>query len=53
MIKPYFSNKGLNLNEIFLSEKGRLIKDPVAVATPMNSCFLNYHTNYRTKTVSV
>ena len=26
-IKPYFSNKGLNSNKIFLSEKGRLIKD--------------------------
>ena len=25
MIKPYFSNKGLNSNKIFLSEKGRLI----------------------------
>ena len=35
-IKPYFSNKGLNSNKIFLSEKGRLIKDPVAIATTMN-----------------
>ena len=27
-IKPYFNNKGLNSIKIFLSEKGRLIKDP-------------------------
>ena len=38
-IKPYFSNKGLNSNKIFLSEKGRLIKDPVAIATTMNDYF--------------
>ena len=40
-IKPYFSNKGLNSNNIFLSEKGRLIKDPVAIAATMNDCFVN------------
>ena len=40
-IKPYFSNKGLNSNKIFLSEKGRLIKDPVAIATTMNDYFVN------------
>ena len=38
-IKPYFSNKGLNPNKIFFSEKGRLIKDPFAVATTMNDYF--------------
>ena len=32
-IKPYFSNIGLNSNKIFLSEKGRLRKDPVVIAT--------------------
>ena len=41
MIKPYFSNKGLNSNKIFLSEKGRLIKDPAAIATTMNDYFVN------------
>ena len=35
------SNKGLNSNKIFLSEKGRLIKDPVAIATTMNDYFVN------------
>ena len=35
-IKLYFSNKGLNSNKIFLSEKGRLIKDTVAIGTSMN-----------------
>ena len=40
-IKPYFSNKGLNSNKIFLSEKGRLIKDPAAIATTMNDYFVN------------
>ena len=41
MIKPYFSNKGLNSNKIFLSEKGRLIKDTVATATTLNDYFVN------------
>ena len=40
-IKPYFSNKGLNSNKIFLSEKGRLIRDPAAIATTMNNYFVN------------
>ena len=40
-IKPYFSNKGLNSNKIFLSEKGRLIKDPAAIATTMNDYFVD------------
>ena len=40
-VKPYFSNKGLNSNKIFLSEKGRLIKDPAAIATTMNDYFVN------------
>ena len=41
MIKAYFSNKRLNCNKIFLSEKGRLTKDPAAVATAMNDYFFN------------
>ena len=40
-IKPYISNKELNSNKIVLSEKGRLKKDPVAVATTMNDYFVN------------
>ena len=40
-IKPYFSNKGLNSNKIFLSEKGRPTKDPAAIATTMNDYFVN------------
>ena len=40
-IKPYFSNKGLNSNKIFLSEKGRLIKDPAAITATMNDYFVN------------
>ena len=36
-IKPYFSNKGLSSNKIFLSEKKRrLIKDPFAIDATMN-----------------
>ena len=41
MIKPCFSNKGLNSNKIFLSEKIRLIKDPVAIATTMNDYLIS------------
>ena len=40
-IKPYFSDKGLNSNKIFLSEKRWLIKDPAAIATTMNDYFVN------------
>ena len=40
-IKPYFSNKGLSSNKIFLSEKGRIIKDPSAIATTMSDYFVN------------
>ena len=39
--KPYFSNKGFNSNKIFLSEKDRIIKDHVAVATNTNDYFVN------------
>ena len=41
MTEPYFFNKEFDSNEIFLSEKERLIKDPVAVATTMNDYFVN------------
>ena len=44
--------KGLNSNKMFLSEKGRLIKCPVAIATTI-WLLCQYHTNYRIKTVSV
>ena len=40
-IKPYFSSKGLNFKKIISSEKGRLIKDPAAVAISMNDYFVN------------
>ena len=41
LIKPYLSNKRLNSNKIFLSEKGRPIKDPAAIAATMNDYFVN------------
>ena len=40
-IRPYFSNKGLNCNKIFISENGRLIKDPVVKATTLNGYSIN------------
>ena len=40
-IKRYFNNKGLNSNKIFLSEKGRLIKNPAAIAATMNEYSVN------------
>ena len=36
-----YSNKGLNSNKIFLSEKGRLIKYLIEVAITMNDCFVS------------
>ena len=38
---------------MFPSEKGRLIKDPAAIATTMNDYFAINHRNHRTETVSV
>ena len=40
-IKPYLRNKGLSSNKTFLTEKGRCIKDPVAIATTINDYFVN------------
>ena len=36
-----FSNKGINSNKIFLSEKKRHIKGHVGIATTMNGYFVN------------
>ena len=44
-INPYLSNKGLNSNKIFLSQKGRLIKDSAAIAATMNDYFVNITEN--------
>ena len=40
-IKPYFSNKGLNLNKFLLKEKGNLVSNEKQLATIMNSFFIN------------
>ena len=48
-IKPYFSDKGAKFNKIFLSEKGRIIKDSVAIATTMNDYFVNITQTIRRK----
>ena len=41
LIKPYFSNKGLNSNKLFLKEKGNLVSDEKELATIMNNFFIN------------
>ena len=38
-IKPYFTNKGLNSNILFLEEKGNLVSNEKQLATIMNSFF--------------
>ena len=38
-IKPYFTNKGLNSNILFLKEKGNLVSNEKQLATIMNSFF--------------
>ena len=40
-IKPYFSNKGLNSNRLFLKEKGNLVSNEKQPATIMNNFFIN------------
>ena len=41
IIKPFFSNKGLNSNKLMLREKDVLIADEKAIAPLMNKCFVN------------
>ena len=41
IIKPFFSNKGLNPNELILREKDALITDEKALLTLMNKYFVN------------
>ena len=41
IIKPFFSNKGLNCNKLILREKDVLITDEKALATLMNKYFVN------------
>ena len=40
-IKPYFSNKGLNSNRLFLKEKGNPVSNEKQLATIMNNFFIN------------
>ena len=40
-MKPYFSNKGLNLNKLLLKEKGSLPSDEKDLATIINNFFIN------------
>ena len=40
-IKPYFSNKGLNLNKFLLKEKGNIVSNEKQLATIMSSFFVN------------
>ena len=41
IMKPYFSNKGLNLNKLLLKEKGSLPSDEKDLATIINNFFIN------------
>ena len=41
IIKPFFSNKGLNSNELILREKDASITDEKALLTLMNKYFVN------------
>ena len=40
-IKPYFSNAGLNSNNMFLEEKGELVSDETQLVFIMNKFFIN------------
>ena len=40
-IRPYFSNKELNCNKIFVYENGRLIKNPVTKVTTLHGYSIN------------
>ena len=41
IIKPYFSNKGLNSNKLLLKEKGNLVSDEKELATIIKNFFIN------------
>ena len=40
-IKPYFTNKGVNLNKLLLKEEGNLVSNEKQLATIMNSFFVD------------
>ena len=40
IIKPYFSNKGLNSNKMLLKEKGELVSDEKKLASITNKFFI-------------
>ena len=40
VIKPHFTNKGLNSNKLLLKEKGNLVSIEKQLATTMNSFFI-------------
>ena len=41
IMKPYFSNKGLNSNKLLMKERGNLVSDEKEPATIMNNFFIN------------
>ena len=53
IIKPYFSNKGLNSNKMLLKEKGELISDEKQLASIMNKFFINITRSLKLKKIRV
>ena len=51
-VKPYFSNKCLNLNKLLLKEKGSFVSDEREIATIMNNLFINITKDLQLKTDS-
>ena len=41
IMKPYFSNKGLNSNKLLMKERGNPVSDEKEPATIMNNFFIN------------
>ena len=41
IMKPYFSNKGLNSNKLLMKERGNLVSDEKEPATIMNNFLIN------------
>ena len=47
MIKPFFSNKGLNTNKLMLIENNNLISEESVLANTINQYFTNITTEYK------
>ena len=52
-IKPFFSNKGLNTNNMMLVEDNEILREEEIIAKIMNNCFTNITTHLKLKPTKI